>query len=201
MRTSLLRKAQSKLGAYRLLVYRRCPKFHRFKILDQRTVKHDQYEFESWLLPGGHIVKFADDKHGVIEVVTSKPNSLTSAGRVASLHCADEAEHEERFGKHINYITSVETEIVSGRVYDITLQEMEDFAKSQGAQHCRWQERNSRQDSLSVVDVQRYHRELHVQTWHLDAPCQVIVRSQAIFELVNVEKGEGVGRLASYPAN
>jgi len=37
--------------------------------------------------------------------------------------------------------------------------------------------------NLSVVDVQRYNREIHVQGYHMRSDCGLVLRTQSIFQI------------------
>ncbi|MFG0329377.1 MAG: hypothetical protein ACF8PN_05695 [Phycisphaerales bacterium] len=179
------------LQAYRLMVYRRSlhPEF--FRISDRRAVRSGEYELEAWLAPGAHMLRFQHGGQCVVEVVTPT-DSMPEAGRLTAFPCAGERDHEERVGERVRYMTAVQTELTSDNIYRSTLQEMEDYADEMDAMRYRWTEPGSRLDNLSVVDMQRFHREVHAQTWHLDAAGGLVLRTQAIFEVTEpAEKKNG----------
>jgi len=119
------------------------------------------------------------------EAITPEMSSPPPPGCVEVLPFTVERDHEAMFADRIRYITTVQTEIISDNLYRTMLAEMIDFTNERNALAHRWSDPGSRFESGSFIDVQRLAREVHVQTWHLDATCGLIVRSQSIFELVN----------------
>lgn len=120
----------------------------------------------------------------MVEALTPCPQAMPERGVLHTLPCAGERDCESRVGKRLNYIASVQTEITSDNLYRATLQEMHDHAVENGSLMHRWREDDSRIDSLSVLDVQCYPCEVHSQVWHLDAGCGLVLRAQAVFEIL-----------------
>ena len=131
------------------------------------------------------MMRFHHDGQCVVEVVTPSEDQLPDTGLLTTIPCAGEREHEERFGEYVNYMTTVQTEVVSDSLYRDTLAEMQDYARNLEAQWCRWRQPGCRQDNLSILDVQLWKKEVHAQAWHLDSCCGLVLRTQAIFELVD----------------
>ncbi|MCL4195978.1 MAG: hypothetical protein KJZ69_00680 [Phycisphaerales bacterium] len=182
--STLSPRALASLQAYRLMLFSRTlhPEF--FDIRKQRSSRSGQYDLETWLSRGAHIITFRKDEECVIEVLTPRPGAMPGRGRIHEFPCAGERDFESRFGSRLNYITSVQTEIVSENLYLATLKEMHEHAIENGSLMHRWREEDCRLDSLSVLDVQCYPCEAHAQSWHLDAGCGLVLRSQAVFEVL-----------------
>ncbi|NOG55548.1 MAG: DUF2617 family protein [Planctomycetes bacterium] len=181
--TLVQQKAQLKLQDYRLLLYRRSihPEF--FDVVCSRTVHQDDYDLEVLLSHGSHMLSVQHAQQWVVEVVTPESLHYPTRGLMATIPCAGERDHEVEFGTMFRYLTTVQTEVVPPAVYRDTLREMRAFACSEQALVCEWQDEGEEDHSMSVVDYQRFVREVHIQTWHLDASCGLIVRSQGLFEL------------------
>ena len=188
--STLSQRALASLQAYRLMLFSRSVHPEFFEIRKRRSSHNQQYQLDTWLARGAHVITFTHRGETIVEVLTPDEQAVPPRGIVESLPCAGEREHESRFGNRLNYITSVQTEIVSNNLYRATLQEMHDHSMENGSLMHRWREEDSRSDSLSVLDVQCYPCEVHAQSWHLDAGCGLILRSQAIFEVLAKKDGE-----------
>src|SRR5687768_2780899 len=97
------------LQAYNMLLYRGAihPEF--FPIVGRRRIEHGEYEFESWLFQGGHVLRYEFDSVVVTEVVTDRQDRLPDRNLLTTLPCAGEKDHETDFGDHIVYMTSMQT--------------------------------------------------------------------------------------------
>ena len=187
--STLSPRALASLQAYRLMLYSRPlhPEF--FDIRKQRASQNAQYELDTWLSRGAHVIAFGREDDCIVEVLTPRPSAMPGRGRLEEFPCAGERDFESRYGSRVNYITSVQTEIVSENLYLATLREMHEHAIENGSLMHRWREEDCRIDCLSVLDIQCYPCEVHAQSWHLDAGCGLILRSQAVFEVL-AEKAE-----------
>ncbi len=188
--STLSPRALASLQAYRLMLFSRAVHPEFFEIRKRRASQNRQYELDTWLARGAHVITFTHQGENIVEVLTPSEHAVPARGVVESIPCAGEREHESRFGGRLNYITSVQTEIVSDNLYRATLREMHDHAVENSSLMHRWREDDSRMDSLSVLDVQCYPCEVHAQSWHLDAGCGLVLRSQAIFEVLAGQNGE-----------
>jgi hypothetical protein len=77
-------------------------------------------------------------------------------------------------------MTSVQTESLSESLYQATLEEMEAHADEEDSLVHRWEDAMGR--CLSLVDVQRFNKEVHAQCYHLQASGGIVLRTQSIFE-------------------
>ena len=102
---------------------------------------------------------------------------------IASLPCAGEREHECKAAEKVDYMTSVQTETLEPHLYRSTFLEMLEYAGSPDCIHHRWREAEG--ENLSVLELQRYNDELHMQTWHLRADTGLVLRSQSVFMIKN----------------
>ena len=178
---SLASKTTS-LHAYNLLVYRSAlhPEF--FQIAGRRRVEQGDYEFEFWVFRGGHALRFEHDELCVTELVTHKLEHLPEHSLVTTLPCAGERDHEAEFADRVGYMTSVQTEILSDHLYLGTYQEMLEHAREWDALMTVWTDELEK-PNLSLIDVQRYSDQVHIQAYHLRSDCGLVLRTQSIFQV------------------
>ena len=167
------------LQAYQLALYRGPlhPEF--FRVATRKTLLHNGYEAEAWLFPGGHTARFEFGPSCATEVLSEEVDTLPVRGVIASLPCAGEREHECKAAEKVDYMTSVQTETLEPHLYRSTFLEMLEYAESPDCIHHRW--RDEEGENLSVLELQRYNDELHLQTWHLRADNGLVLRSQSVF--------------------
>lgn len=169
------------LQTYQVALYQRALHPELFTLRDRRTLRHADYEFEAWLMPAGHVLRFERGGSCVCELVTEREEGLPEVERVEAFFAAGEHEYERCFkALGINYMTNVQTEQLSENIYLATLDEMRQHAVEMDALAFEWEDDEGH--CLSIVDVQRFSREVHAQCYHLLARGGVVVRTQSIFE-------------------
>ena len=174
-------KAPSALQSYQTILYNRAlhPEF--FALRDRRVILHGDYEFESWLMDGGHLLRFEFGGLCASELVSFQEDGLPDSGVVSAFLCAGERDFEHEFKEHgVKYMTTVQTETLSENLYAATFDEMIAHAEESGAMIQRWRDEVGR--CLSIVDVQRFATETHTQAYHLLASGGIVLRTQTIFE-------------------
>lgn len=171
------------LQAYRLILYRRALHPELFEVCGRRTAEHDSYAFEAWLMPGGHLLRFQHDDTCATELVTSQVDGVPDGGVVAAMPCAGEREHEEKVGDKIKFLCAVQTEQLPESLYRATYEELVAFGRESNALVHTWEDEDGGL-CASIVDIQRFRREVHAQAYHLDAQGGLVLRSQSIFEQV-----------------
>lgn len=168
------------LQSYNLALFRGAlhPEF--FDIEGRRRITHGEYDFEAWLHRGGHVLRF--EHHGTVitEAVGETIEQLPERGHVATMPCAGERDHEQEFGEVVSYMTSIQTETLTGHLYLGTYNEMLEHGQSPECLMVEWTTEQSR-SNLSVLDIQRYATEVHVQSYHLRGDCGMVLRTQSIF--------------------
>ncbi|MCK4873837.1 MAG: hypothetical protein KAS72_14045 [Phycisphaerales bacterium] len=171
----------SLIQAYRILLYRRAlhPEF--FDIQGRKSVAHNDYELEAWVLPGGHLLRYQCNGLCLTELITPSSEGLPERGLLTSLPCAGERDHEQDFPEKVNYITTVQIETLTDHLFDASYREMLDFADEVDALQHTWIDEDGVKN-LSMLDVQRFKREIHIQSYHLVGGYGLILRSQTIFE-------------------
>jgi len=179
------RKESSAQPEHELMLYDRALHPELFHLRGRRRVSRPSYELECWLTESGHALRF--ERHGVCvsEVVTDRPGSMPESGVVARFSVAGDHDFDHAFADTgINYMTTVQTEHLSQNLFLSTLDEMRSYARDVEALTHEWpgEQGGGRGGSLSVLDVQRFNKEVHVQGYHLMARGGAVLRTQTIFE-------------------
>lgn len=169
----------------KMIVYRRPLHPEMFKLRARRLDRHNGYEAESWIVDGGHVLRFQFGNTHLAEVCMENCDHLPEAGMLHALPCIGERDYEHepvgQGSQRVGYITSLQTENLSENLYAATYREMCEFAQEAEAIHWLWDSQHGK--NLSVVDVQKYRSEYHVQTYHLTAKGGNVLRTQTVFEL------------------
>ncbi|MFO0782569.1 MAG: hypothetical protein U0636_13420 [Phycisphaerales bacterium] len=176
-------KAQG-LQTYAMLLYRRAVHPEFFGIEARKRLEHGDYEFEGWIFKGGHCARFQYAGLTFCEVVVENPANLPDRGLVVSLPCAGERDHEEKLTEHIAYMTTIQTETLSDHLYLGTYKEMLAHGR-EGTADCImtvWTD-NHGKPNLSLIDMQRFRNELHLQGYHLRSECGMVLRTQSMIQL------------------
>ncbi len=171
---------QNVLQAYQIVLYDRALHPELFQLQGRRVVRHGDYELEAWVLPGQHLLRFECKALCLTELLTDQDKSVPQ-GSVSAFLCTSERDFDQSFPKHkVNYMTTVQTETLTENLYAATYDEMLDFARQTQALSHRWSDEAGK--CLSLIDIQRYSREVHAQTYHLMASTGMVLRTQTIFE-------------------
>jgi hypothetical protein len=169
------------LQTYQVVLYNRALHPELFPLKGRRVVKHGDYELEAWVMPGSHILRFEYKTLCACELLTDQDKNIPAAGVVTAFLCAGERDFEHKFPKDgVNFLTTVQTETLSENLYNATYNEMIDFAREMSALAHAWTDDGGK--CLSIVDIQRYNREVHAQSYHLVASVGLVLRTQTIFE-------------------
>ncbi|MFI4898814.1 MAG: hypothetical protein ACIARR_13450 [Phycisphaerales bacterium JB059] len=170
------------LQMYQASLYQRALHPELFNLQDRLVIRHGEYEFEAWLMPGEHVFRFERGGWCACELVSDREAGMPQAGIVDTFYCAGEHEYEHVFkSQNAAYLANVQTEQLSENIYLATVQEMREHASAENAMSYEWEDEAG--PCLSVLDIQRYSREVHAQAYHLLARGGVVLRTQSIFEL------------------
>lgn len=170
------------LQTYQLVLYRRALHPELFTLKGRRSVRHGAYELEAWLMPGAHMLRFSHKGLSACELVTFQDDGLPTEGAITTFPCAGEHEYEHRFDlERVVYMSTVQTETLSENLYNATYQEMDAFGRETSAMVHKWADPEGGR-CLSMVDIQRFSKEIHAQTYHLIAQGGFVLRTQTIFE-------------------
>jgi hypothetical protein len=169
------------LQSYQMLLYGRALHPELFPLRKRKVVRHGNYELEVWAMDGAHLLRFEMGTLCTCELLTPQEGRLPEQGALSAFLAAGERDFEHRFPKEkVTYMTTVQTETLSENLYIATFDEILDYARPSDALIHKWDSEMGK--SLSVIDVQRFNREVHVQCYHLVATGGVVIRTQTIFE-------------------
>jgi hypothetical protein len=165
-----------------MLLYRNAlhPEF--FGIEGRRRIELGAYDFEGWIFRGGHALRFQVDGTCLSEIVIDQPEGLPAQGLVTAFPCAGERDHEALYGERLSYTTSMQTEVLSDHLYVGTYNEMLEHGRSSSGLMSMWSDETDR-PNLSLVDMQRFSNQVHVQSYHLRSDCCLVLRTQSIFKV------------------
>ena len=171
---------------FRLMVYRRPLHPELFNLQGRQCHAQAEYEVETWITPGGHVVRFQNEESYLTETVIESGDHLPEAGLIHALPCLGEKDFQLDHKEHnlqIGYVTTIQTEMLTENLFLATYKEMREFANESCAlEH----ERRDQNGSLvySVLDVQKYKKEFHLQSYHMFGANGLVLRTQSIFEVV-----------------
>ena len=168
---------------YSLALYRGAlhPEF--FAVEGRQQITHQDYDFESWIFRGGHVLRFEHNGFCLTEVVGESIDGLPDRGHVTTMPCAGERDFEQEFADRVAYMTSMQTETLTGHLFLATVNELHEHARQNESQLSVWGEHENGASNLSLLDIQRYSEEVHVQAYHLRADCGLVLRTQSIFQI------------------
>lgn len=169
------------LQTYHMLLFRNGVHPEFFDIEARKRIVHCDYEFESWMFKGGHVCLFEHDGICLVEVVTPSLDRLPERGLVTSMPCAGEKDHDATFGDRITFMTSIQTETLSDHLYLGTYNELLKHSEECECLMGHWYGESDR-PNLSLVELQRYTDQVHVQGYHLRSDCGMVLRTQSIFQ-------------------
>ena len=175
---------QANTQVFRLMVYRRALHPELFDLQSRRVLKQEGYETECWMIPAGHVARFQAKGQVLTETVIEQGDHLPETGLLHALPCLGEKEYqfEPAEQDHLGYVTTIQTETLTDNLYTATFREMGDFAREANAMAHQWKD-DEGVPCLSVLDMQRYQREFHVQSYHLLGASGLVLRTQTIFEV------------------
>ncbi len=168
---------------FRLMVYKRPLHPELLNLQVRRVFQHGDYEAECWLAPSGHVVRFQTDTDALTEVVIEKGDHLPEQGLIYALPCLGEKDFKLEDDGPLGYVTTIQTESLTDNLYLATFREMLDFARENDALHYEWKDKEG-PSSLSVLDCQKFKKELHVQSYHMISASSMVLRTQSIFEIL-----------------
>lgn len=165
------------------MIYRRALHPELFELQGRRIHRHADYEAETWVFPGGHVIRYQVDGNCISETVIEDGDHLPENGLIHALPCLGEKDFDlEPVGK-LGYMTTIQTESLSDNLYQATYRELRDFAEEAEALTYEWTNEDD-QPCLSMVDAQKYKRQFHVQSYHMLGAGGLVLRTQSIFETI-----------------
>ena len=178
------RTKQRRSGGLTLLLYQRTLHPELFKILASEQVTRRAYNADIWLVEGGHVITFLAGKTSLTEVIATNHDPLVERNFLQSIPCRGEKYHEMTVGDNVRYMISTQEEQMTQTLYDAMKHEISSYAAKRELMSA---ETPAKQDSggfLSVLDIERRSHELLVQSFHLFDENQMVIKTQAIIEVV-----------------
>ena len=165
----------------KLMIYKRPLHPELFSFNARRVDRHGDYEVETWLVKGGHVVRFVLDGQSLVEAVLEGNDHLPEANLAHVLPCLGEKEYEHEDEGRVSYFTTLQTESLTENLYLATYREMKDFDQEVGGLYHELE--TPAGPNLYVLDCQKYRKEFHVQSYHLTAANGSVLRTQSVFEI------------------
>lgn len=179
------RTKQRRAGGLTLLLYQRTLHPELFKILGAEKVVRRAYEADIWLIDGGHVIAFTAGKNTLAEVIVTNSEPFTDRGLLQSIPCRGEKYHEMTApGGNIKYMISTQEEQLTQTLYDATKHEIANYAGKRELMTAEIPSKDETGATLSVLDIERRSHELLVQSFHLFDENQMVIKTQAIFEVI-----------------
>ena len=180
----------SSLQNYHMLAFRKAlhPEF--FGIEGRQRVQHGEYETEAWIFRGGHSLRFTLNGFCMSEIVVEHIDQIPDRGLIAALPCAGERDFEEKVADNLVYMTTMQTETLSDHLYLGTYKEMMQHARENDSLFAAWTDAAGK-PNLSLIDVQHFRSEVHVQGYHLRSDCGLVLRTQSLSQVVAPTKSAG----------
>ena len=177
------RTKQRRSGGLTLLLYQRTLHPELFKILASEQVSRRAYEADIWLVEGGHVISLTAGKNTLTEVIVTSNDPMTDRGLLQTIPCRGEKYHETTVG-NIRYMISTQEEQLSQTLYDATRHEIATYANKRELMQAEVPAKEDTGGSLSVLDIERRSHELLVQSFHLFDENQMVIKTQAIIEVI-----------------
>jgi len=178
------RTKQRRSGGLTLLLFQRAPHPELFKILANEQVTRRAYDADIWLVEGGHVVSFTAGKNSLVEVIVSNHEPMNDRTLLQSIQCRGEKYHEMTVGGNIRYMISTQEEQLTQTLYEATRHEISTYAAKRELMSADGQLPGEAGGFLSVLDIERRSHELLVQSFHLFDENNMVIKTQAIFEVV-----------------
>ena len=178
------RTKQRRSGGLTLLLYQRTLHPELFKILASEQVSRRAYEADIWLVEGGHVISFTAGKNTLTEVIVTNNEPLTDRGLLQSIPCRGEKYHEMTAGGNMRYMISTQEEQLTQTLYDATKHEIASYAAKRELMTAETPATPESGAAMSVLDIERRSHELLVQSFHLFDESQMVIKTQAIIEVV-----------------
>ena len=172
----------SNTQVFRLMIYNRALHPELFAVKNRRVFRHGEYEVEVWAARAGHVVRFQYGGVCLSEAVVEEGDHLPETGLIHALPCLGEKDYEMEPRDGLAYVTTIQTEFLIDNLYLATLREMRDFAGETKSVHHEWKDASST-PCMSMIDVQMYRREFHLQSYHMIGAVGLVLRTQSIFEI------------------
>ncbi len=177
------RTKQRRTGGLTLLLYQRTLHPELFKIIASERVSRRAYDADIWLVEGGHVISLTAGKNTLTEVIVTRNEPITDRGLLLSTPCRGEKYHEDTYGP-IRYMISTQEEQLTQTLYEATKHEISSYAAKRELMFSEHLGSGDTGGMLSVLDIERRSHELLVQSFHLFDENQMVIKTQAIIEVL-----------------
>lgn len=167
---------------YQMLLYRTPVHPEFFKIGGRSHEQLANYEFEAWIHPGGHTVRFEHDGATVTEIVVPTSSVLPDRGILTTIPCVGEKDFDEIYSDRISFVTSIQTESLSEHLYMGSYREMLEHGQGSECLMVYDEDKPTGLPDLSLVELQRYADQVHVQSYHFVGDGGFVLRTQSIMQ-------------------
>ena len=178
------RTKQRRSGGLTLTLYQRTLHPELFNIHATEKVSRRAYDADVWLVDGGHVIAFTGGKTTLTEVIVNNSNPMTDRGLLQTIPCRGERYHEMNVGTNVKYMISTQEEQLTQTLYDASRQEIASYAAKRELMFAENPPSNDFGATLSVLDIERRSHELLVQSFHLFDDSLMVIKTQAIFEVM-----------------
>jgi hypothetical protein len=178
------RTKQRRSGGLTLLLYQRTLHPELFRILASEKVSRRAYEADIWLVEGGHVISLTSGKNTLTEVIATRGEPMPDRGLLLSTPCRGEKYHEDTYGGNIRYMISTQEEQLTQTLYEATKHEIAMYAQKRELMTAEVPATQELGAALSVLDIERRSHELLVQSFHLFDENLMVIKTQAIIEVV-----------------
>ncbi len=178
------RTKQRRSGGLSLLLYQRPLHPELFRILATEQVSRRAYDADIWLIEGGHVVAFNANKNTLTEVILMGGEPMTDRGLLQQIPCRGEKYHEMTAGGNVRYMISTQEEQLTQTLYEATKHEISSYAAKRELMTAEVPATPETGAGLSVLDIERRSHELLVQSFHLFDETLMVIKTQAIFEVM-----------------
>jgi hypothetical protein len=159
-------------------------------MVSRRTLSARGAEFEAWLMPMGHMLRYQVGEACFCELVTDRDHGLPTQGVVTTFPAQGEKDYEQGFeDAAVLYTASVQSENLSDAVYSSNLREMKELARETKAMIHEWTLTDpltgqSLGKCLSTLEINRFDDEIHCSSTHMHPVGGLVVRTQTVFQRV-----------------
>jgi hypothetical protein len=180
------RTKQRRAGGLTLWLYQKTLHPELFQILATEKVARRAYEADIWLIEGGHVISLTAGKNTLTEVIAtrSEPIQMPERGQILSTPCRGEKYHEDTYFGNLRYMISTQEEQMSQTLYDATKAEISCYASKRALMTAELPPTGETGGALSVLDIERCSQELRVQSFHLFDENLMVIKTQAIIEVL-----------------
>ena len=179
------RTKQRRSGGLTLLLYQRTLHPELFKILATEQVSRRAYEADIWLVEGGHVITFTAGKTTLTEVIVNSAELPTDRHLLQSIPCRGEKYHEATDRRQHALHDQHAGRAAHPDALRCNPPRNQHLCRPSRADVCRQSRPTGDVGGfLSVLDIERRSHELLVQSFHLFDESQMVIKTQAIIEVI-----------------